>query len=163
MFVTRLPDLGLTGWQVSGLAWMLTQERGPIGGGLLADDTGLRKTRLCGALVYMAAIDRTAMHAAVDFRPTLIIVPQSLLGAWIEELLAFRSHLRIFIAYHQPGRDGVGMVDPARLGRGNVSTAAQIAVGRGKVREARSVTIIARATIEPLCCPGGDRCTGKTR
>lgn len=42
-------------WQVTGVAWLMSMEASPLGGGLIADDMGLGKTITTLLLVLISA------------------------------------------------------------------------------------------------------------
>ncbi|KAL4982726.1 P-loop containing nucleoside triphosphate hydrolase protein [Aspergillus falconensis] len=91
--------IDLKPYQVTGMIWMRDQERGPIKGGILADDCGLGKTRQGCGLVW--ARTRTRESSDARFKPTLVVAPGGVLPVWIRELritwggqLTFRIYYR---------------------------------------------------------------------
>lgn len=68
--ITLLPH------QIQGLEWMKQKEQDTTRGGILADDMGLGKT-----IQMLALITSQAMN-----KPTLIIVPVSIMFQWIKEI-----------------------------------------------------------------------------
>jgi SNF2-related domain len=79
-------------WQVTAAAWMATQEKGPLKGGILALDCGLGKT--ITSLMHIAkqaeqveALSRLGFQA--DCRPTLILCPNSIVDVWYKEWRSF--------------------------------------------------------------------------
>ncbi len=82
-------------YQSQGVAWLqLLREQGL--GGVLADDMGLGKTLQTIALL---ASEKAARRME---RPSLVVVPTSLVGNWQRELAAFAPHLSV--AIHTGGR-----------------------------------------------------------
>jgi SNF2 family DNA or RNA helicase len=61
---------------------MRLQEKGPIEGGILADDRGLGKPLQALSLIYTRA--RKASPSA-RHKPTLIVAPTTVLPVWIKE------------------------------------------------------------------------------
>ena len=89
------PD-GFTGtlrhYQREGLGWLVFLERTGLGG-CLADDMGLGKT-----IQVLAMLVRRQAHvraAGIPHRPTLVVVPKSLVFNWIEEAKKFAPGLRV--------------------------------------------------------------------
>ena len=80
----------LRGYQREGLGWFAFLER--LGfGGCLADDMGLGKT-----VMVLALLDgRRAAQPRNDRRPSLVVVPRSLVFNWKEEARRFTPHLRV--------------------------------------------------------------------
>jgi superfamily II DNA or RNA helicase len=89
---------GFTGelrpYQRQGLAWMRTLRHLGLGG-CLADDMGLGKTVQVLALLASRSADRR--------EPSLVVVPRSLVGNWIDEAARFTPGLDV-LAYHGAGR-----------------------------------------------------------
>jgi superfamily II DNA or RNA helicase len=88
---TRVPSTGFAGtlrpYQQHGLAWLHFLRQ--IGlGGCLADDMGLGKTVQVLALLH-------DVHAERSLRPSLLVVPRSLLGSWQREAQRFTPSLRV--------------------------------------------------------------------
>jgi superfamily II DNA or RNA helicase len=79
-------------YQREGLGWLSFLERMGLGG-CLADDMGLGKTiQVLGMLVRRQA---TIREGGISHRPTLVIVPKSLVFNWIEEARKFAPGLRV--------------------------------------------------------------------
>jgi superfamily II DNA or RNA helicase len=79
-------------YQREGLGWLSFLERMGLGG-CLADDMGLGKTiQVLGMLVRRQA---TIREQGISHRPTLVIVPKSLVFNWIEEARKFAPALRV--------------------------------------------------------------------
>ncbi|KAH3002676.1 hypothetical protein KXV52_000701, partial [Aspergillus fumigatus] len=74
-------------WQVTGAAWMLEQEKSPVGGGILADACGTGKTTTLITTLWYSSVaatkDPTHTH-----RPTLVLCPSALIDTWLGELRA---------------------------------------------------------------------------
>jgi hypothetical protein len=79
-------------YQREGLGWLAFLERMGLGG-CLADDMGLGKTIQVLALL----VRRQALFAAagIAHRPSLVVVPKSLIFNWIEEARKFAPALRV--------------------------------------------------------------------
>jgi SNF2 family DNA or RNA helicase len=95
----RVSDLLLNLWQVMGAAWILQQEDGPIGGGLVADDCGVGKTVSTLTAIKVAADrDKARAHAgeAITFRPTLILAPSIVVDVWFAECQPFFPDLTMY-------------------------------------------------------------------
>jgi superfamily II DNA or RNA helicase len=84
-FVGRLRD-----YQREGLGWMDFLRRFSFGG-CLADDMGVGKTAQVLALLETRRAARTNGHA----RPSLVVVPRSLVFNWKEEAARFTPQLRV--------------------------------------------------------------------
>lgn len=80
----------LRGYQEEGLAWLRFLDRLGLGG-CLADDMGLGKT--VQVLAWLAK--RRATRSAEERRPSLVVVPRSLVGNWHSEASRFVPVLRI--------------------------------------------------------------------
>ena len=79
-------------YQREGLGWLSFLERMGLGG-CLADDMGLGKTiQVLAMLLRRQAVLR---EAGVAHRPTLVVVPKSLVFNWIEEAKKFAPTLRV--------------------------------------------------------------------
>jgi superfamily II DNA or RNA helicase len=79
-------------YQREGLGWLSFLERMGLGG-CLADDMGLGKTiQVLGMLVRRQS---TIREGGISHRPTLVIVPKSLVFNWIEEARKFAPGLRV--------------------------------------------------------------------
>ncbi len=83
-------------YQLDGLAWMDFMRRARLGG-VLADDMGLGKT-----LQALALLQGELDAGRLD-RPSLVIVPTSLLGNWQAEALRFTPALKVLVL-HGPRR-----------------------------------------------------------
>ena len=84
-------------YQREGLGWFAFLRRFGFGG-CLADDMGLGKT-----IMVLALLDaRRAAAEAGDEprRPSLVVVPRSLVGNWIDEASRFTPSLRVLDAAH---------------------------------------------------------------
>ncbi len=79
-------------YQREGLGWLTFLERMGIGG-CLADDMGLGKT--IQVLAMFARRQAMLREGGVAHRPSLVIVPKSLVFNWIEEAKRFAPHLRV--------------------------------------------------------------------
>jgi SNF2 family DNA or RNA helicase len=83
-------------YQLDGLAWMDFMRRARLGG-ILADDMGLGKT-----LQALALLQGELDAGRLD-RPSLVIVPTSLLGNWQAEAQRFTPALKVLVL-HGPRR-----------------------------------------------------------
>ncbi|OOQ89168.1 hypothetical protein PEBR_10898 [Penicillium brasilianum] len=92
-------EIQLQPWQPSAIAWMMAQESTRIHGGILADACGLGKTLSALCLVYFAAMKLQAeADERTKFRPTLIVVPASVLLQWVDQIDGFFKHkLKVMI------------------------------------------------------------------
>jgi superfamily II DNA or RNA helicase len=95
------PEPAFTGtlrpYQREGLGWFAFLRQFGFGG-CLADDMGLGKT-----IMVLALLDsrRSAAVAPDDaHRPSLVVVPRSLVGNWIDEATRFTPSLRVLDAAH---------------------------------------------------------------
>ena len=95
------PEPSFTGtlrpYQCEGLGWFSFLRQFGFGG-CLADDMGLGKT-----IMVLALLDsrRVAPPAGTDIRrPSLVVVPRSLVGNWQEEAARFTPDLRVLDAAH---------------------------------------------------------------
>jgi len=79
-------------YQREGLGWLVYLERMGLGG-CLADDMGLGKT--IQVLAMLARRRRTMNEAGLAHRPSLVVVPKSLVFNWIEEAAKFAPALRV--------------------------------------------------------------------
>jgi len=79
-------------YQRHGLGWLLFLQRFRLGG-CLADDMGLGKT------VQVLALLAQRQRRVVD-RPTLVVVPRSLIFNWRDEATRFTPHLKVVDASH---------------------------------------------------------------
>jgi SNF2 family DNA or RNA helicase len=95
----RVSGLLLNLWQVMGAAWILQQEQGLIGGGVVADDCGVGKTVSALTAIKVDA-DRAKAKAAsgekVTFRPTLILAPSIVVDVWFTECQQFFPDLLMY-------------------------------------------------------------------
>jgi hypothetical protein len=64
-------------WQVTRAAWMLDQEKSPVGGGILADACGTGKTTTLITTLWNASL-AAGRNPAHIHRPTLIVCPSVL-------------------------------------------------------------------------------------
>lgn len=99
-------------WQITGAAWMMAQEGGPIGGGLVADDCGVGKTILIFLHLVFQAQRREREYQqdpkSTDCRPTLILCPNNLLAVWVQEWSRFFSgvlNLRVYYGVEKDAND----------------------------------------------------------
>ena len=83
----------LRGYQREGLGWLFFLQRFGFGG-CLADDMGLGKTIQVLALLESRREAR-ALDATSSHRPSLVVVPRSLVFHWKREAARFASKLRI--------------------------------------------------------------------
>jgi hypothetical protein len=74
-------------WQVTGAAWMLDQERSPVGGGILADACGMGKTTTLLTTLWYSSV-RAANNPTHTHCPTLVLCPSALIDTWLGELHA---------------------------------------------------------------------------
>jgi superfamily II DNA or RNA helicase len=79
-------------YQREGLGWLVFLERMGLGG-CLADDMGLGKTIQVLALLVRRRAE--VQSAGIPHRPSLVIVPRSLVFNWIEEARRFAPALRV--------------------------------------------------------------------
>jgi superfamily II DNA or RNA helicase len=79
-------------YQREGLGWLTFLERLGVGG-CLADDMGLGKT--IQVLALLARRQAEAQAAGVPHRPSLIVVPRSLVFNWIDEARKFAPGLKV--------------------------------------------------------------------
>jgi non-specific serine/threonine protein kinase len=93
----------LRGYQQDGLKWLSYMHRLQFGA-CLADDMGLGKTVQLLAFLNFLQTERTAGDAV---RPSLLVIPASLLANWIGEIEKFFPSLVFFAAHpdlHKPGK-----------------------------------------------------------
>lgn len=84
-------------YQQQGLGWMRFLRWFGMGG-VLADDMGLGKTVQVLAMLesmYSAPADTDPIDRATERRPSIIVVPRSVVFNWIDEAAKFAPHLRI--------------------------------------------------------------------
>jgi SNF2 family DNA or RNA helicase len=107
-------------YQARGVSWMMFQER--LGFGIcLADDMGLGKTvQLLAMLAYERQDDNAdaadeAAHAAAQglVRPTLLMVPMSVVGNWVHETRRFCPHLRVLVHHGVERSQGAAFLEKA--------------------------------------------------
>ena len=79
-------------YQREGLGWLVFLEKLGLGG-CLADDMGLGKT--IQVLALLARRQQETQAAGLPSRPSLVIVPRSLVFNWIEEARKFAPGLRV--------------------------------------------------------------------
>ncbi|MCC6427886.1 MAG: DEAD/DEAH box helicase [Phycisphaerales bacterium] len=122
-------------YQVRGVSWLAFLEKFGLGA-CLADDMGLGKTiQLLGLLAHErltlpapAPLDEPAALPPADaepasteapaaealkVKPTLLIVPMSVLGNWLHETRRFCPHLKIMLHHGMTRRLGKGFIDAA--------------------------------------------------
>ncbi|MGQ9589462.1 MAG: DEAD/DEAH box helicase [Planctomycetota bacterium] len=88
-------------YQAEGVKWLRLLHRLRLGG-CLADDMGLGKTVQVIALLLL--VHRRDRGSAPSQRPSLVVVPASLIANWKSELARFAPGLRVRIAH--PSEDG---------------------------------------------------------
>ncbi|MEZ6173854.1 MAG: DEAD/DEAH box helicase [Phycisphaerales bacterium] len=107
-------------YQLRGLSWLAFLEQFGLGA-CLADDMGLGKTIQLLALMQLEReriFQETESNGGVppEHRPTLLIVPTSVVGNWVHEAQRFCPTLRVLV-HHGPDRmqmqDFVGQVQNA--------------------------------------------------
>jgi superfamily II DNA or RNA helicase len=95
----------LRGYQREGLGWLEFLQRFGLGG-CLADDMGLGKTIQVLALIESRRTERSR-EPGVTPRPSLVVVPRSLVFHWQEEAARFAPELEILehagVARRKPG------------------------------------------------------------
>jgi SNF2 family DNA or RNA helicase len=79
-------------YQKEGLGWLSFLERLGLGG-CLADDMGLGKT--IQVLALLVRRRRVVQESGIAMRPSLVIVPKSLIFNWMEEAKRFAPELRL--------------------------------------------------------------------
>jgi superfamily II DNA or RNA helicase len=84
-------------YQAKGLAWLLFMQRLGLGA-CLADDMGLGKTLQVIALLVAVKGSQSELKLELRTRPSLIVVPASLVGNWKAELAKFAPSLRVMTA-----------------------------------------------------------------
>lgn len=94
-------------YQLRGLSWLAFLEQFGLGA-CLADDMGLGKTIQLLALMQLErerGIEETETSGGVapEHRPTLLIVPTSVVGNWVHEAQRFCPELRVLV-HHGPER-----------------------------------------------------------
>ena len=102
------PD-GFTGtlrhYQREGLGWLVFLEKLGVGG-CLADDMGLGKT--IQVLALLARRQAEVRAAGIPHRPSLVVVPRSLVFNWIDEARRFVPDLRVANHTGADRADGTG-------------------------------------------------------
>ena len=89
-------------YQLRGLSWLAFLERMGLSM-CLADDMGLGKTIQLLALLALERQPPTPADPPLAVRPTLLIVPMSVVGNWIHETKRFCPELRVLV-HHGPER-----------------------------------------------------------
>ena len=84
-------------YQQAGLNWLVFFYRLGLGS-CLADDMGLGKT-----VEVLALLQSLKEQDVKDYGPSLIIVPASLIGNWLDEAARFAPDLRLMVAHPQAG------------------------------------------------------------
>jgi len=92
----------LRDYQRDGLGWLRFLQRFGFGG-CLADDMGLGKTVQVLALLESRRSGRTT-NGAAEKRPSLVVVPRSLIFNWIQEAVRFTPRLKV-LDHSGVGRD----------------------------------------------------------
>ncbi len=82
-------------YQQTGLNWLLFFHRLGLGG-CLADDMGLGKT-----VQVLALLQSLKERSVKNYGPSLLIVPASLIGNWLDEAARFSPDLRVSVAHPQ--------------------------------------------------------------
>ncbi len=92
--VEAIPGLKATlrGYQKRGAGWLHFLSKLGLGA-CLADDMGLGKTIQVIALLCLRRAEGGA------HRPSVLVVPASLIGNWVGEFALFAPHLRVFVAH----------------------------------------------------------------
>ena len=96
-------------YQIKGLSWLAFLDRFGLGG-CLADDMGLGKTIQVIALL-LAEREQAPDPKAV--RPTLLVVPTSVVGNWVRELRRFSPNLRVLVHHGIERSQGERFVEQA--------------------------------------------------
>ncbi|KAI9674034.1 MAG: hypothetical protein M1829_003877 [Trizodia sp. TS-e1964] len=86
--------LRLKPWQITGIAWMHQQERGPIAGGIIADGCGLGKTIQTLSYIYLD------FKLSGKNQTTLVLAPGNVLDTWIKEYKKYFADLYSLRLYH---------------------------------------------------------------
>lgn len=96
--------LELKPWQVMGAAWMQSNEDSHVGGGIIADDCGLGKTALALSHIYLSWKEQVRLSeqpgSTVEFRPTLILCPATVVNVWHSEWDAHFSSKLDYLQYY---------------------------------------------------------------
>lgn len=95
-------------YQKEGLGWLSFLERLGLGG-CLADDMGLGKT--IQVLALLVRRRRVVQESGVARRPSLVIVPKSLIFNWMEEAKRFAPELRVLNYTGQERTDSTESLD----------------------------------------------------
>ena len=101
-------DGSLRHYQKEGLGWLSFLERLGLGG-CLADDMGLGKT--IQVLALLVRRQRVLEEAGIAKRPSLVIVPKSLIFNWMQEAERFAPELRLLNYTGQERTDSAEKID----------------------------------------------------
>jgi SNF2 family DNA or RNA helicase len=126
----------LRGYQREGLGWM--DSLADLGlGGCLADDMGLGKT--VQVLAFLERRRAAAQRAKAAARPTLVVVPRSVLFNWVDEAARFTPELTV-AEHHGPAR--WRRFEKTRAADLIVTTYATLRLDVAKLREERFGMVI---------------------
>ncbi len=115
---TTLPEIDappnfqgtLRPYQARGLSWMAFLEQFGFGC-CLADDMGLGKTvQLLALLMHERQV---AARTGETVKPTLLVVPMSVVGNWLKEAKRFAPELRVMVHHGLERLQGDALVDAA--------------------------------------------------
>ncbi len=96
-------------YQLRGVSWLAFLKQ--LGfGGCLADDMGLGKTI---ELITLLLHERSQAIIGVQFRPTLLICPMSIVGNWQRELQRFAPSLSVMVHHGGERLSGPAFVEAA--------------------------------------------------
>lgn len=86
--------ISLKPWQITGCAWMIGQEDGPIQGGMLNDACGIGKTLTVLTTIY----HQGSRSTGGPMKPTLVLCPPTVIEVWMDEIQrCFGNLIRVFI------------------------------------------------------------------
>ncbi|KAI5475780.1 DNA repair protein rad16 [Pseudohyphozyma bogoriensis] len=85
-------------FQLEGLNWMLKQEKGPWGGGMLADEMGMGKTIQTISLI-LSDYDKD------NRKPTLVLAPTVAILQWRNEIEKFTKGFKVLVFHGQNRSD----------------------------------------------------------
>ncbi len=114
-------------YQARGMSWMTFLERFGLGP-CLADDMGLGKTIQVLALLALEREDAQRRREAGEpdhltlVKPTLLVVPMSVVGNWMHEARRFCPQLKLLIHHGLDRRTGDGFVEAATAADAVVTT-----------------------------------------
>ena len=109
-------------YQREGLGWLAFLERMGLGG-CLADDMGLGKT--IQVLAMLVRRRRAVAEGGLAQRPSLVVVPKSLVFNWMEEAARFGPGLRVLNHTGNQRAEGSGAIEDhdivlTKIGRAHV-------------------------------------------